>query len=428
MTTTYHDPIASLAMADAATFNAPLGQLDAAMNTLAINFAVTGSTTATLTSGVSSAGQKVIDVDSTTGFLAGAPVAYTLVGGVIETNYVGTVNSLTRLTMTSNIGTGGIADDTYLTVLNLGSISSSGVVPGALQQAQVFTEGLTLGGDLETPERITLLTTGALVEAPWVIDQYQVDPLKHDNVFAVNYNVKRLDDGSNQRVETGEHCILWNIESRFHPTDPGANRGQLEWYLRIDPALTGTPSFNLEPFSLVYNFDTEDTAVVFGDSDDAGNTFTFYGGAGGYMAVRAAPLYIRGTTSTDRLTLTMTSSGDSAQISSYDELAGVYLRLGVEAGGYILTNVSTTGGEAYHRWDVNNDRIAVINATGLGIFTTFPASRLDIDAGALTMKEMTAPGAPAANSVVIYAVDNGGKTELCARFPTGAVQQLAIEP
>lgn len=72
---------------------------------------------------------------------------------------------------------------------------------------------------------------------------------------------------------------------------------------------------------------------------------------------------------------------------------------------------------------------AVIMETGLvGIGTDAPASRLDIDAGALTIKEMTAPDAPAANSVVIYAVDNGGKTELCARFPSGAVQQLAIEP
>jgi len=39
------------------------------------------------------------------------------------------------------------------------------------------------------------------------------------------------------------------------------------------------------------------------------------------------------------------------------------------------------------------------------------------------------PPAPAANQVVIYAKDNGsGKTELCARFNTGAVQQIAIQP
>jgi len=43
--------------------------------------------------------------------------------------------------------------------------------------------------------------------------------------------------------------------------------------------------------------------------------------------------------------------------------------------------------------------------------------------------EMTAPAAPAANGVRIYAVDNGaGKTQLMALFASGAAQQLAVEP
>lgn len=37
--------------------------------------------------------------------------------------------------------------------------------------------------------------------------------------------------------------------------------------------------------------------------------------------------------------------------------------------------------------------------------------------------------APAANQAVVYAKDNGaGKTQLVARFATGAVQQIAIQP
>ena len=45
------------------------------------------------------------------------------------------------------------------------------------------------------------------------------------------------------------------------------------------------------------------------------------------------------------------------------------------------------------------------------------------------MTEMTAPSAPATNSLRIYAEDNGsGKTRLMALFATGAAQQLAIEP
>ena len=56
-----------------------------------------------------------------------------------------------------------------------------------------------------------------------------------------------------------------------------------------------------------------------------------------------------------------------------------------------------------------------------------PASALDIGAGALTIAEMSAPSGVASN-VKIYAVDNGGKTELRAIFQTGASQLIATEP
>ena len=47
----------------------------------------------------------------------------------------------------------------------------------------------------------------------------------------------------------------------------------------------------------------------------------------------------------------------------------------------------------------------------------------------LLFSEMTAPGNTAAAKAVLFARDNGsGKTQLCARFETGAVVQVAIEP
>lgn len=49
--------------------------------------------------------------------------------------------------------------------------------------------------------------------------------------------------------------------------------------------------------------------------------------------------------------------------------------------------------------------------------------------GCFEMGEITAPAAPAANGVRIYAVDNGGgKTQLMALFSSGAAQQIAIQP
>ncbi len=49
--------------------------------------------------------------------------------------------------------------------------------------------------------------------------------------------------------------------------------------------------------------------------------------------------------------------------------------------------------------------------------------------GVLAFLEQTAPSAPAANGAYLYAEDNGsGKTRLMALFPSGAAQQVAIEP
>lgn len=49
--------------------------------------------------------------------------------------------------------------------------------------------------------------------------------------------------------------------------------------------------------------------------------------------------------------------------------------------------------------------------------------------GSLHFQEQTAPSAPAANNVYLYADDSGGgKTRIMARFATGAAVQIAIEP
>ncbi len=55
--------------------------------------------------------------------------------------------------------------------------------------------------------------------------------------------------------------------------------------------------------------------------------------------------------------------------------------------------------------------------------------RMNLDAGAMRMAEMTAPSAPGVNSGVMYLEDNGsGKTRMMVLFATGAAQQVAIQP
>lgn len=49
--------------------------------------------------------------------------------------------------------------------------------------------------------------------------------------------------------------------------------------------------------------------------------------------------------------------------------------------------------------------------------------------GAIQLREKSAaPPVAVANSVILYAIDNGaGKTQLMALFPTGAAIEIAIE-
>ena len=72
-----------------------------------------------------------------------------------------------------------------------------------------------------------------------------------------------------------------------------------------------------------------------------------------------------------------------------------------------------------------------VDAVAIGRSTvTTVASQVAIGARHFELTELASdPAAPAANNVRLYAKDNGsGKTGLYARFNTGAVQQIALEP
>lgn len=112
-------------------------------------------------------------------------------------------------------------------------------------------------------------------------------------------------------------------------------------------------------------------------------------------------------------------------------------------GGWQLYNGSTR--EGYYNWDAltvrSDSYIGFASSTSVGAgqgdtnLIRVGAGIVGVRAnntttgGALNLIEQTAPSAPAANQVVIYAEDDGaGKTRLMALFPTGAAQQIAIEP
>lgn len=69
------------------------------------------------------------------------------------------------------------------------------------------------------------------------------------------------------------------------------------------------------------------------------------------------------------------------------------------------------------------------NTAGITFSNIGTATAPDITfAGFFQGTEMTAPAAAAADGYRIYAVDNGGKTELLVKFASGAAQRIAIEP
>lgn len=112
------------------------------------------------------------------------------------------------------------------------------------------------------------------------------------------------------------------------------------------------------------------------------------------------------------------------------------LFIGNEGAGTGTTRGTTVTGSIFNvrisgvdRWvfDASSLRPFVGNSYDIG--GTADTVKNLFQAGYHQMVEMTAPAAPAANSVRIYAEDNGsGKTRLMALFATGAAQQIAIEP
>ena len=86
------------------------------------------------------------------------------------------------------------------------------------------------------------------------------------------------------------------------------------------------------------------------------------------------------------------------------------------SGGVALGSASTVG--ASHTNSV---------ALGSGTSTT-ALGQVAVGAKHIELSEISTPAAPATNSVRLFARDTGGKTELCALFPTGAVVVLGVEP
>lgn len=130
------------------------------------------------------------------------------------------------------------------------------------------------------------------------------------------------------------------------------------------------------------------------------------------------------------------SGGNKFSLFAGGSVAGV-------AGGWGMYNASTTQfvfvGTAAGNLGIGNitgplSKLSVVGNLSVGTNVAAPTNGLAVSGdtsllGSLTLAELVAPAAPAANKGVLYLEDNGaGKTKLMIRFATGAAQQIAIEP
>lgn len=108
-----------------------------------------------------------------------------------------------------------------------------------------------------------------------------------------------------------------------------------------------------------------------------------------------------------------TFTDDRGFINAYDNNAGAYKEMRVD-GLPLLLNYQSGG--------------------SVGVNLTGPTRKLDVGGTIglteyVEFTEMSEPAAPSSNMARLYVKDNGsGKTQLCVRFATGAVQVLATEP
>jgi len=101
-----------------------------------------------------------------------------------------------------------------------------------------------------------------------------------------------------------------------------------------------------------------------------------------------------------------------------------YVGIGTYSVGDTLNAELEVRGNAYPQAGNSYDLGDATNTWRRIYFADF----LDMGGGYFLGEERADVAAPAANHGVIYFRDTGGKTELVARFPTDAIQQIAIEP
>ena len=210
-------------------------------------------------------------------------------------------------------------------------------------------------------------------------------------------------------------------------------------YVKVNGGTAAAPPFVFEDSSNASNADLEfyldTTNANIGPYLDKGLQFVKRQGQDKTMVIDNAGNVGIGTTSPGtRLSLNNAAVGATAfSINRTDNTTG-YANIRFDTGGafkfYIgLDKDLTPSSDKFTFYENGVGTIMTLSGGNVGIGTTSPSTRLDIDAGAIEFAEMTAPAAGAVNTGRLFCRDNGsGKTQLCIIFNTGAIQVIATQP
>lgn len=215
----------------------------------------------TQANGAANAGQKVVTVDSTTGFLAGAYVGYLLNGTTIEYNQIDTVDSGTQLTLITNIGTGGILNNGYIQVVSLedyygdvtfGSVFVGDGTPSGNGSVLIVNEALSGAINIEGVRDESVLTSGTALSMYASFDAAPTvgGTTTYDHYHAFQARPTYSSSGTVSRLASfwSEPDLDGNVTNLYHlhVKDPtGSGTVAVQTGIRIEDLTQGAENYSL---------------------------------------------------------------------------------------------------------------------------------------------------------------------------------------
>lgn len=173
---------------------------------------------------------------------------------------------------------------------------------------------------------------------------------------------------------------------------------------------------------LVRDTGSDHTTTIKQNSDEVANRVLNIPALGGDKTVALIDLAQTFTAAqTVKQTLAVQATGSSNQLAISHDGTDAYLATSNNGSSAFLASKSSGGTAYYLGWNQYGELYATAGNKNLGADT--------VGWSRMYMGEVSDPAAPSTDNAVVYCRDNGaGKTQLCVRFSSGAVQVIATEP